>query len=264
MTEVGRAKAPTPLPADQSAGGKVISTTISGFQAAWATGRADTTDVRWRVVKASVMIVSLVVSAALLSMEIGSRSHPWLGWLTLLPLLAAIRLVPPARALGCGALWGSALFLFLASAVDPLIPATVGSFALLSMIPAAYAFLAARVIRRFGFNPLILGFGWAGVELALIPLGLRGGLLAGIYGHEAGGYMHVVAGVFGPVCMASFIVAANGILLAALRHACVRGWSSRRRYVSSSIKIQRRFFPLEVPHYPFFCANPAQPRAPPA
>ncbi len=244
--------------------GKVISTAaISGFQPTSRIGRANVADMHWRVVKAGIVILSLIASAGLLSMEVGSRSHPWLGWLTLLPLLAAVRLLRPAKALACGALWGSSLFLFMVSSAEPLVPTTILSFTLLTIVPAAYAYLAARLTRRFGFNPLILGFAWAGVELALVPLGLKGGLLVSMYGHEAG-FLHFLEGMLGYVCMAAFIAAVNGLLLSMLSRACVRGWGSLRRYVSGSIKTQRRFFPLEVPHYPFLCYSQAQPRAPPA
>ncbi len=74
---------------------------------------------------------------------------------------------------------------------------------------------------------------------------------------------HWLARLFGYVCMGAFIVAANGLLASIWSHACVRAWKSLRRYVTGSIKTERWFLPLEVPHYPFFCNNPAHPRAPP-
>ena len=216
----------------------------------------------WRIVRAGLACLLLVGSAALLSMELASRSHSLLGWFTLLPLLAAIRVFPPRRVLACGALWGGSLFLFLAARIDPLVPATIQSFALLSAVPALYALLAVWVTRRFGFNPLILGFGWGAVELALLPLGLQGGLLAGAYGREAGSLLHLLQGLFGSVCMAAFIAAVNGIALAVLSRAYVGGCAARR-YVRGSAKTEKRFFPLEVPINFLFYGNPAQPRAPP-
>ncbi len=110
-------------------------------------------DPRWRIVKTSVVILSLIVSALVLSMEIASPSPSWLRWFTLLPLLAAIRFMPPIKAFACGALWGISLFLVLAHGPGfkpiphALLPATIQSFALLSLIPAAYAFLGARLAR---------------------------------------------------------------------------------------------------------------------
>ena len=91
---------------------------------------------------------------------------------------------------------------------------------------------------------------------------LRAGLLAGAHGAAVGSFLHVLQNLVGYVCMASFIVAVNGILLGMLRRACVGG-ASLRRYVSGSSSSQRRFFPLEVPAFLFFFTNPAQPRAPP-
>lgn len=219
---------------------------------------------RWGTVKASALILSLIFSAGLLSREIGSPDPSWVRWLTLLPLLAALRFMPPAKAFACGTLWGCSLLLFMLSFDNALVSANIRSFGLLSIIPGAYAFLGARITRRFGFNPLILGFAWAGVELALIPLHLEGGLLVSIEGHEPGSLLGAAEGLFGYVCMAAFIVAANGILLAIVRRACVRVSGSLRRYVNGPIKGERRFFPLEVPHCPSLCGNPAQPRAPPA
>lgn len=214
------------------------------------------------MVKAAVLILSLIVSAFLLSMEMGSRNHPWFCWFTLLPLLAAIRVLRPRAAFASGALWGGALFLFLVFRADPIVPVGIHWLPLLTLVPAAYAFLGARVTRRFGFNPLILGFGWACVELALVPLGLTGGLLGGAYGHEVGSFFHILEGVVGYVCMASFIAAANGLLLGMLRRVCVAG-GGVSQYVRGCSKAHTRFFPREVPGYLFFFVNPAQPRAPP-
>ena len=169
----------------------ILAATMSESRPELAKGRAVCVDARWCTVKAGILLLSLIASAGLLSVAIGSPNHSWLAWLTLLPLLAAIRLLSPAKALLCGALWGSSLFLFLASGIEPVIPVTLRSFALLSIVPAAYALVGAGVTRRFGFNPLILGFAWSGVELALIPLGLAGGLLVSTYGHEVG-FLHLL------------------------------------------------------------------------
>lgn len=228
-------------------------------------------DLRSRIVKAGVVVLSLIISALVLSMEIGSPNPSWLRWLTLLPLLAAIRFLPPAKAFACGSLWGISLFLFLTHGPGfkplphALIPVTIQSFALLSLIPGVYAFLGARLARRFGFGScaVLLGSGWAVVELALTPLGLNGLLVSPAHGQADGSFVHLPEGALGYVCLAGFIAAANGLLLSILSHACVRGFGSPQPYVSGSIKTQRRFFPLEVPHFPCLCSNPAQPRAPP-
>ncbi len=209
-------------------------------------------DPRWRIVKTSVVILSLIVSALVLSMEIASPNPSWLRWLTLLPLLAAIRFMPPIKAFACGALWGISLFLFLAHGggfkpiPHALIPATIQSFALLSLIPAAYAFLGARLARLFGFAScaVLLGSGWAVVELALTPLGLNGLLVSALHSQADGSFVYLLEGVLGYVCLAAFIAAANGLLLSILSHACVRGWGPPPPYVSCSIKTHRRLFPL--------------------
>lgn len=252
-----------PFLSDRNADGKVISTASNSKQRMTAARHlAGSAGPDWGIVRVGVVLLSLVLSAGLLSIEIGSRSHPWFAWFTLLPLLAVIRIAPPRQAFAYGALWGGSLFAFLALTGNALVPPTFQSFALLSVVPGLYAMSAALVTRRFGFNPLILGFGWSGVELALFPLGLKAGLLAVAAGHEVGSFIHILENVVGYVCMASFIVAVNGVLLGMLRHACIAG-ASLRRYVRGSSSSQRRFFPLEVPAYLFFFTNPAQPRAPP-
>ena len=45
-----------------------------------------------------MLVVSLLLSALLMAVAIGSARHPWLGWITLLPLLLAIRVLAPGKA----------------------------------------------------------------------------------------------------------------------------------------------------------------------
>ncbi len=247
------------VPTRLNLSGKVVSTTTMSECDSRHTGPCTLISARM-----GVLLLLLVASAGLLSAAIESPSYPWFGWITLLPLLLAIRVLRPLQAAAAGALWGISLFLFLASGADPRIAMGVASFALLSTVPAIYAFWAAWLTRRFGSCVLLLGFGWGLVEVALSPLGMNGGLLGGTHGLADGSFVHLLEGVLGYVCMASFIATANGLLLSIMSHACVRVCGTRRLYVRSTADLLRRLFPLEVPHYPFFCSNPAHPRAPPA
>lgn len=211
----------------------------------------------------AVSVGSLLVgSAAFLSLEIASRTHPLFGWLTLFPLLAVIRVFTARTAALCGAVWGAGLFFFLALQAHPLVPPTVASSALLVGLPAAYAFGMVWVARRFGFNPLILAFGWCGVELALLPLGLRGGLLGGIAG-DSGSLLSFLQGLLGYVCMAALIVAANAIALSLLTKAYARACASPRFVRGPAAGLRPHFIPRETPIGWRFYGHAAQPRAPP-
>ncbi len=222
-------------------------------------------DARTPLLDVAALLLALVISAGLLSMAIESPSYPWFGWITLLPLLAAIGLLRPAWALICGAFWGSSLFVLLSWRGGTHIEPNAQSLLLLCTVPAIFACWASWLSHLFGLGrcALFLGFGWAAVEIALTPLGLNGGLLGGTHGLADGSFVHVLEGVLGYVCMAGFIAAANGLLLSMLSRVCVAGCASRR-YVCGSIKTERRFFPQGVPVHLFFFSSPAQPRAPPA
>ena len=244
---------------------KKSSTPRSKERSPIATSRADAPHLRRPFVKASALLLSLAVSAGLLSAAIASPSYPWFGWITPLPLLLAVRLMRPLEALAGGAFWGAGLFLLLAHGDDASIAQTFQSLALLSVIPAIYACWASWFTRRFGFasSALLLGFMWAVVEIALTPLGLDGGLLSGTHAQADGSLVHSLAGVVGYVFIAALVTTANGLLFSMVTRACVPGCTPRR-YARSSAKTQRRFFPQEVPVHPFASSGPAQPRAPPA
>jgi apolipoprotein N-acyltransferase len=203
----------------------------------------------------------LVASAAFLAHEIYFRTHPVFGWLTLLPLLAVIRIFSARTAGLCGAIWGAGLFCFLSLQAQPLVPTSIMSAAFLIGLPAVYAFVMVWVTRRFGFNPLILAFGWCGVELALLPLGLRGGLLGGIAG-DSGSFLSLLQGLLGYVCMAALIVAVNAIALSMLTKAYA-GACASQRYVRGSAGPRPRFIPRETPIILGIYRHAAQARAPP-
>ena len=212
--------------------------------------------------KLGALVVALVGSAGLLSASIDSPG--WIAAVTLLPLLLAIRTLAPLTALACGVVWGASLFAFLTLAGHNPATSLVFSAVLLTGAPALYAFAGSVFTRRFGFSALMLGFGWAGVELALTPLGFKGGLLVGTLGVGAGGLVGVLYSVLGFVCLASFIAAVNGLLLSVLGRLYVRVRGSQRRYVYGSSGISARLLPREVPFESFLYVNPAHARAPPA
>ena len=116
----------------------------------------------------------LLAGAFAMAVGMGPGDHSWLGWGSLLPLFITIRWLSPWRALLCGALWGGALCGFSVYAVPAGIEPAILSLLLLMVVPGLYACFGAWFTRWYRFDPLVLGVGWIGVELALLPLGLKG------------------------------------------------------------------------------------------
>lgn len=207
----------------------------------------------------AAMILSLVGSAYFMSLAISSSNHHGLGWITLLPLLLIIRVLLPVYAMGCGALWGASLFAFSIYSVDSPITVTPLSLLFLTLIPATYTFVGARITRRIGFSPLLLGIGWIVVELALYPLGLHRGLLAATQGD--GIVVHYIGQFTGYILVAFFVAYVNAMLLALLTrvHECLCG----TRLVLGSGNRIKSFFTIELPYDLIDLIGDARPRAPP-
>ncbi len=210
-------------------------------------------------VKSAALILSLVAGAFLMAMSLGPSGHSWLGWLTLLPLFVAIRVLKPLRAMLCGALWGLCLHVFGVSAFATGISSGLFSLALLTAIPAAYALLASWLIRRMGFSPFVLGVSWMGVELALRPLGLHHGLLAATQGDST--LVHWLGGALGYVLVAFVVALANAVLLLLLSRVPV-GVASHG-YLPGSNTGGTRLVPQTFSCFPLFAIPVSQPRAPP-
>jgi apolipoprotein N-acyltransferase len=166
--------------------------------------------------KTVALVAALISGAYLTAAARAATDHGWVVCISLLPLFWAIRALGPVRATLAGALWGLCLYVFAATALAVITPATL-SWLLLATIPAAYAGLGAALTRRIGFNPVVLGVGWILVEIALKPLGLRYGLLAGAQGE--GPLLHCVGRLLGYVFVAFVVACASASLLAALSSA---------------------------------------------
>ncbi len=126
----------------------------------------------------AILALLLALSALLVSAAMSSPALAWLGWISLLPLFAAIRVLPPKFAALAGVWWGAALALghawFAGAGGSSVILGIVRTVCVIGL----YTGLGAALTRRIGFSPLVLAVGWIGVELALLPLGWRDGLLA--------------------------------------------------------------------------------------
>lgn len=194
-----------------------------------------------------------------MAMSLASRDHAWLGWLTLLPLFIAIRSLRPLNALLAGGLWGCCFYVFGVTIVDAGISSNVQSFALLSGVPAIYAFLGALLTRWIGFSPFVLGVSWMVVELALSTLGLHEGLLAGTPGDAT--LVQWLGGALGYVLVAFVVAFINALLFVALSAAC-KSLSSSRHVpgpADSDTVLQSQTFTC----FPLFAVPISQPRAPP-
>lgn len=209
--------------------------------------------------KVALVAIMLMASAALMGVALQSSSGRVLGWFTLVPLFYLIRLLTPLRAWFAGAFWGLCLFFFGATAADAPFAPTLLNLLLLSTIPGIYAWAGALLTRSIGFSPLLLGLGWIGVELALQPLALYNGLLAGTQGH--GLVVRTMGYLAGSVVVAFIVAYVNASLLEMVTHACVA--TGEARIASGFAGPEERFFPLELPAYLFQFLRPGQPRAPP-
>lgn len=210
-------------------------------------------------VRTTALILSPIVSAYVMALSLGSAGFPGLRWLALLPLFAAMRGLRPVAAMFAGALWGACLCVFSAAAVDPGISMDLVLAAGLIGIPAVYMYFGSWLTRRIGFNPLVLGVAWMGVESALGPIGLGTGLLG--EGDGGGTVLHWVGRAFGYVLVAFSIVLVNASVISVLSWAHLGIAPSR--YLRTSDNRGAPLLPQICYCFPRFVIRLSQPRAPP-
>ena len=102
-------------------------------------------------------LMTLLGSAYVMALAVGSGHHPWLGLVALLPLLRAIQVLKPIGATVCGSFWGASLFAFSVFAVETAIAPTVASLLLLALIPGVYTGVCSWSARYVGFSPIVDG-----------------------------------------------------------------------------------------------------------
>jgi len=220
----------------------------------------DTLPMRTRLAKGVALCAALVISAFVMALAVGSPTAPWLGWVALVPLFFATRVLTPVRAALAGSLWGVTLALSAAVRGDTGFASTPQSVALLAAIPGLYAGLGALLTRQIGFSPLLLALGWIGVEFSLQPLGIRNGLLVGTLGN--GLFVRTLGHLAGYVLLAFLVAYVNASVLEVVTSVC-RPVGGGRLVLRSTRGGERRLLPLEVPTHLFHLARQAQPRAPP-
>lgn len=210
-------------------------------------------------VRSVALVPALIVSAYVMALTLGPSEQSWLAWVALLPLFVAIRTLRPLSALLSGALWGSCLYVFAVAlgslgSGEGLLP-----FALLTAAPAAYALLGSLVTRWIGFNPLVLGVAWMGMEFAFERLGLHHGLLGSTQG--GGVLMAWVGGALGYVLVAFLVAFASSVLLVLLSR--VRVGLTSPRYLAAPDLRATRLIPQTFYGFPLFAIPASRPRAPP-
>lgn len=206
-----------------------------------------------------VALGGALAGSAFLTAHAGQAGVPFgVGWLALAPFFAVIRSLRPIWAMLGGALWGASLFVFTGGGSGSGNPILVGL--LLTVVPAAYAYLAARLTRWIGFSPFVLGVGWMGVELALAPVGLHNGLLSATQGDTA--LMDYLGRALGYVLVAFLVAYVNAALVAVLgrvQFAMPRPWRPGARN-DAEILLRSQIVGCLSP----FTLQPSHPRAPPA
>jgi hypothetical protein len=179
---------------------------------------------------------------------------------TLVPLFLVIRLLTPVHAAVAGSFWGICFYIASGLIAGTEVPHDFTSLILLTVVPGVYAFVAAAITRRKGFHPLLLGLGWAGVELALKPLALSHGLLAGTQGN--GWFLHAVGGVGGYLLVSVLLALANAWFLSVLSSVRVAWPTGRMRPVQ--VPRLRWLFVVEGVVRSIRFLHSVQARAPPA
>jgi apolipoprotein N-acyltransferase len=216
--------------------------------------------IRRRGAGSALGLLSVVLGGFFMSVAVSSSSSfPWLGWLALIPLLRAVQVQAPKVACVYGGVWGLSIAAFTRWSGQDVLTFTMPGVVLLSVLPATYAYLGARVTRRVGFNPLVLAVCWMPVELLLQPIGLHHGLLASTQGD--GVLIRVVGQLFGYTLVAFVLAFAGAAVLAMLSRLCLR---------LPRLRSWGRIAPVgglpPVPAVVLVCRvliTPSQPRAPP-
>lgn len=212
------------------------------------------------LIKGAALVSSLILAGAFTGESINVRYGLWLGWVALIPLFIAIRSLTPSLAAGCGALWGLCAFLNASFAGESFAASWPIAAMVLTSAPAAYAWVCAHAMKRRGFDPLILGLGWAAVELVMHPIGLHHGLLAAT---QESNWLLFLVGRMGGYVVVAFLVAFIGAAVFGVvtEAVCVGGSSRRRSYQTSGVGLRVR----ATRWLPFFTRylTPSQPRAPP-
>ena len=195
-----------------------------------------------------------------MSLASASSERLWLSYLTLVPVFLAIHSCRPLGAAASGGLWGLSLQLCSAGSTSGRVEPSSLSSVLIVVVISTYSYVGARLTRRIGFSPLVLGVSWMGVELAFEPLGLRNALLSGTYDNTS--LLHWVGGAFGYVLVGFIVAFVNAsvlLMLSRIRLTVPRPWPPAGQTDNEALPSAQTFFA-----FPLLSIRPARPRAPPS
>jgi apolipoprotein N-acyltransferase len=198
---------------------------VPSFSQSWTRFRGNITRHSCGLILAAL----LAVSAFLMSVALATPQFPWLSFATLIPLFVAIRILPPVQAFWAGAFWGASFAAFAAWLAVPGLTLDGSALFLLATVPGLYCLAASWFTRAYGFNPFFLALGWLDVELALGPIGLRAGLLAGT--QQDGWLMQTIGQSLGYLLVSYVVVLINGLLFEVATRAAVLSFGGFRRLV---------------------------------
>lgn len=172
------------------------------------------------LIRVPLAVVTVLMSAATMVGIQRAEGLGWLAFLAIIPLLQIVRHFSPIAGAGLGALWGVGIASLLAMDDVSAAALSPGVIALLVSVPAGYVGLSALIKRRIGFNPFVLAVGWLLVEMALRPVGLPLGLVAGSLG--GGALVSWVGGLLGYVFVAFLVIWASAAILSLIGRARIR------------------------------------------
>jgi len=215
---------------------------------------------RSRVLRAAWLTCAFFICVAAIGLASGLERTSWFAWVLMLPLFAAIRVLPPFPAFLAGFAWGLAYFLALCVGADATLVSHWPQGLALTLVPGLYAAAGAALTRRVGFSPLLLGLGWVGVEFLLAPLHFEQGIVAATLGN--GLVVRTLGRLAGYVLVAFLVAYVNASIIEMLAGVYRLATADRRLPVRTGSAV-RKLIPFEHDDCRMRWAHTAQPRAPP-
>lgn len=182
-----------------------------------------------------------------------------LFWISLTPLLLAIRTLRPVRSARYGFLWGVCFQLFLTLFSGSLTGVSLFSMFFISATAALYTAIGVSVVRHFKIGPMALGLGW----IAALPIIRLVSLNFGFFpiSFSADNLILIVAEYLGCSVIAFVVIYLNALLV------MIAGIIIYRLYCKLNFRIYRFCqFLVHLKSIIFsssFSSHTFRPRAPP-
>lgn len=170
-----------------------------------------------------LIAVSLVGSSLLMAAATGPQGQPLAAWFALFPLFVAIAVLKPWQAGLAGALWGAGVYFFAVSGLffSSHSGTSPGSwtFLWLTLIPCAYALLAAGLTQMIGFNSVVFCVGWVAAEILILRFNLDFGF-AGLT-LQSDSIFYWIAQAFGSVVVCFIVAYVNAAYVTVVAQLCL-------------------------------------------